>query len=442
MNRIGVISLGCAKNQVNTEQMMWSLRDAGYSVSGEVEGADVALINTCGFIESAKQEAIEHILALGLMKKEGTVGSILVAGCLSERYKDELLAELPEVDGIIGCGGFSRVTDAVAAVLEGSRPRILGDLNAPVDETPRILTTPEGWAYLKIAEGCDNRCSFCVIPDLRGRYRSRPQEAILKEAGEMAADGVRELIVVAQDITRYGTDLYGERRLPDLLEALCRIDGFRWIRLHYLYPDEFSDRLIDLIAGEEKILPYLDIPIQHINDKILTRMNRRGTGNDIRVLFAKLRERIPGLVLRTSLITGLPGEGEAEYEELRAFLRRERIERAGVFPYSPEEGTPAARMADRVTTEEAVLRAEKLMELQNQIMDDFDQSRVGRITQVLTEGFDPDQELYYGRSYAESPDIDGVIYFEGMKTTAAGIFEQVEITRTGDGAVFGRARKG
>jgi len=442
MNRIGVISLGCAKNQVNTEQMMWSLRDAGYSVSGEVEGADVVLINTCGFIESAKQEAIEHILALGLMKKEGTVGSILVAGCLSERYKDELLAELPEVYGIIGCGGFSRVTDAVAAVLEGSRPRILGDLNAPVDETPRILTTPEGWAYLKIAEGCDNRCSFCVIPDLRGRYRSRPQEAILKEAGEMAADGVRELIVVAQDITRYGTDLYGERRLPDLLEALCRIDGFRWIRLHYLYPDEFSDRLIDLIAGEEKILPYLDIPIQHINDKILTRMNRRGTGNDIRVLFAKLRERIPGLVLRTSLITGLPGEGEAEYEELRAFLRRERIERAGVFPYSPEEGTPAARMADRVTTEEAVLRAEKLMELQNQIMDDFDQSRVGQITQVLTEGFDPDQELYYGRSYAESPDIDGVIYFEGVKTTAAGIFEQVEITRAGDGAVFGRARKG
>lgn len=436
LNKIGIISLGCAKNQVNTEQMIWLLRDAGYSVSGEVTGADTVIVNTCGFIESAKTEAIEHILALGMMKKEGQLGNIIVAGCLSQRYKDEILSQMPEVDGIVGCGSFNEIVSAVRQVEKGEQPVMMGNIDAPIDESDRVRISPPSWAYLKIAEGCDNRCSYCVIPTLRGRYRSRPEENIIAEARQLATDGVKEIIIVAQDITRYGTDICGKRMLPQLLEKLCRIEGLSWIRLHYLYPDEIEDSLIDVIVGEEKILPYLDIPIQHISDRILTRMNRRGTGSEIRLLFAKLRERIPNLVIRTSLITGLPGEGEAEYEELAAFHRREKIERAGVFPYSPEEGTPAAAMTDRADGDTAVKRAEKLMEIQSIIMDDFDMSRIGSETDVITEGFDVERDMYYGRSYAESPEVDGYIFFSGGQS-AVGDFVKIRIINAGDGEVLG-----
>jgi ribosomal protein S12 methylthiotransferase len=311
---------------------------------------------------------------------------------------------------------------------------LFGDINAPVSETGRIILTPPGWAYLKIAEGCDNRCSYCIIPTLRGGFRSRPMENILEEAEELAENGVKEIIVIAQDITRYGEDLYGKRMLPELLEKLCEIDGIVWVRLHYLYPDEIDDALIDVVAENDKLLNYLDIPIQHINDKILSKMNRRGDGAYIRALFKKLRERIPGLVLRTSLITGLPGEGEAEFSELCEFLREAKIERAGVFPYSPEEQTPAYEMP-RPDRETAVRRSELISELQSSIMDEYNESRVGTVEKVLCEGWDG--EYHFGRSFAESPEIDGYILFEG-ENIKTGEFYDIDITNVVNGEPAGK----
>jgi ribosomal protein S12 methylthiotransferase len=431
--KIGLISLGCAKNLVNSEQMLFLLREAGYEITGETENVDAVIVNTCGFIESAKMEAIETILELGQTKKEGSLKKIIVAGCLSERYKDEMLTELPEVDAIVGTGSYNEIVSAVKEALEGGRVTWFTDINIPDPEIPRVVTTSEDWAYIKIAEGCDNRCAYCVIPDLRGKFRSRPMENIIAEAETLARRGIKELIVVAQDITRYGTDLYGRRTLSELLKKLCVIDGIAWIRLHYLYPDEIDDQLIDVIAEHDKILKYLDIPIQHISDSILKKMCRRGTGAEIRALFKKLRSRLPGLVLRTSLITGLPGEGEEEFEELCAFLREARIERAGVFPYSPEEGTPAAAM-ERPDSETAARRAELIMDIQAQIMDQFNESRIGSRVKVLVEGYDGG--YHRGRSYAESPEIDGVIWFTGGAPEASG-FHDVVITGTMDGDLTG-----
>ena len=315
-----LISLGCPKNLVNSEQMLYLLDEAGYRLVPEPEGADFAIVNTCGFIDAAKSEAIENILNLAALKQQKKLGGLIVTGCLSERYQDSILQELPEIDAVLGVGSFGDIVGACNAVLEGRKASLFGDKNAPVDELPRLVSTGPGWAYLRIAEGCDNFCAFCAIPYIRGRYRSRPMENILEEARDLAAHGVKELIVIAQDITRYGTDLYGKRSLAALCRELGQIEGVEWIRLHYLYPDQFDDELIDEIAHNDKIVKYLDIPIQHINDAILKRMNRRGTGEEIRALFRTLRQRIPGLVLRTSLIAGLPGEGEAEFEELCAFL--------------------------------------------------------------------------------------------------------------------------
>ena len=306
---IGMISLGCAKNQVNAEQMLFLLRVAGYEILPDPDGADLVIINTCGFIEAAKTEAIDNILAMGELKKEGRVGKILVTGCLAQRYQMEIVQEMPEVDGVLGTGSYYDIVSAVGKVLKGELVSEFGDINAKLQEPQRILTTPEHYAYLRIAEGCDNHCAFCIIPQLRGKYRSRPMEELLKEAQDLADSGVKELIVIAQDTSRYGIDLYGERKLAELLQKLCQIEGFVWVRVHYLYPDEMSDELIDVLANEPKIVKYLDIPIQHINDNILRAMNRRGNGEYVKKLLTKLRERIPGLVLRTSLITGLPGEG-------------------------------------------------------------------------------------------------------------------------------------
>ena len=408
--KVGVISLGCAKNLLNSEQMMYLLRDAGFEVTGETEGVDIVLLNTCGFIESAKTEAIETILELGRAKAEGQFRKLIVSGCLTERYKDEILTELPEIDGVIGVGSFADIVTAVTLVLSDEKPAIFGDINAPIDEIDRILTTSPAWAYLKIAEGCDNRCAFCVIPDIRGRFRSRPMENILKEARGLAARGVRELIVIAQDSTRYGLDLYKKRSLAELLLKLCEIDDLRWIRLHYLYPADIDDKLIDVIAQNDKILKYLDIPIQHVSDNVLKKMRRRGNGSGIRRLIAQLREKIPNLVIRTSVITGLPGEGDEEFAELCEFLKNARIERAGVFPYSPEEGTAAALM-ERVDSDAAMRRAEMVTDIQARIMDDFSHNRLNSTVTVLIEGHDGVH--YYGRSYAESPDIDGYVYVRG-----------------------------
>ena len=429
-----MISLGCAKNLVNSEQMLYLLDEAGFTLVPDPEGADLAIVNTCGFIDAAKSEAIDNILQMAELKKEGKLGGLIVTGCLSERYKASILEELPEIDAVLGVGSFGDIVGAANTVLAGRTASLFGDQNAPVEEISRVVSTGPGWAYLRIAEGCNNFCAFCAIPYIRGHYRSRKLENVVAEARELAAHGVKELIVIAQDITRYGTDLYGKHCLAQLCRELKQIEGIEWIRLHYLYPDQFDDELIDEIAHNDKIVKYLDIPIQHINNAILKRMNRRGTGDEIRALFKTLRERIPGLVLRTSLIAGLPGEGEAEFEELCAFLKEARIERVGVFPFSPEEGTPAAAMA-HVDAEEAQRRADLIMELQAPIMDDFCQRFLGQTLRVLVTDYDEESQQWVGRSYADSPDIDGEVYFEG--TAREGEFAEVHITAAEDGLLYG-----
>ena len=434
--KVSFISLGCAKNLVNTEQMMALCRDAGITLQDEQSGADVVVINTCGFIDSAKEEAIDTILAVANLKEEGLVGKILVTGCLSQRYQQQLTEELPEVDGVMGTGSYSRIVEALHALADGETPRYFDSINEPVEELERVLTTPRYYAFLRIAEGCDNRCAFCVIPSLRGRYRSRRMEDVLAEAKKLADAGVKEIIVIAQDITRYGLDLYGERKLAALLRELCKLD-FHWVRLHYLYPDEFTPELLDTIAEEPKILKYLDIPIQHCNDRVLKAMRRRGDKAELTALLKALREKIPGVVLRTSLITGLPYEDEAAFDELCDFLREVRIERAGVFPYSPEEGTAAAEMPERVDTAEAERRAELVVDVQSRIMDDFNENRMGDLVEVLCEGFDPQSMQYMGRSYAESPDIDGHIYFTSDADVDPGDFVMVRITGAMDGELVG-----
>ena len=437
--RIGMVSLGCAKNQVNAEQMLFLLQQAGFQIAGDPDGCDLAIVNTCGFIDSAKSEAIDNILALGQLKAEGRLGKILVTGCLAQRYQEEILKELPEVDGILGTGSYYDVVGAVKKVLAGQTVSQFDDIDAPLDETARILTTPEHYAYLKIAEGCDNHCSFCVIPTLRGRYRSRELDDVLYEARTLARDGVKELIMVAQDISRYGTDLEGHAHLlPQLMRELCRIDGIHWVRLHYLYPDELTDEMIDVIASEPKIVKYLDIPIQHVNDTILKRMNRRGDRKFLEAMFRKLRERIPGVVLRTSLITGLPGEGEEEFDELCGFLREYKLERVGAFAFSPEEGTLAARM-EYPPTEVAQQRAEIVAEIQSRIMDAYNESKLGQTMEVLCEGWDEEEEAYFGRTYADSPDIDGKVWFSSDRTVHTGEFVQVQITDVYDGELIGEA---
>ncbi|MCD8331590.1 MAG: 30S ribosomal protein S12 methylthiotransferase RimO [Oscillospiraceae bacterium] len=434
--KLAFISLGCAKNLVNTEQMMALTRQAGHQLLEEPEGADVAVLNTCGFIDSAKSEAIDSILALAQLKDQGRLGKLLGTGCLPQRYQTELLEEMPEVDGVLGTGSYPQILSALEQLQAGGRPVFFEDIDHTQEELERVLATLPYSAYLKIAEGCDNRCAYCVIPSLRGRYRSRPMENLLAEAEQLARQGCRELIVVAQDITRYGTDLYGRRALPELLEGLCRLP-FHWVRLHYLYPDEMDDELIDVIAAQPKILNYLDIPIQHIDDKILRSMNRRGTGAEIEALFEKLRRRLPGLVLRTSIIAGLPGEGEAEFERLCDFLRRAKIQRAGIFPFSPEEGTPAARMPDQVPPEVAQRRVELLVDLQSRIMDEYNESLLGGAMEVLCEGFDEDVGCWRGRTWADSPDVDGHVYFTAAGTLAPGTFVNVVITGTQDGDLTG-----
>lgn len=437
MATIGFISLGCAKNQVDCERMMFRVQEAGYTVSDGVVDCDVVVINTCGFIDSAKSEAIDHILRVAELKKAGRVGKILVTGCLSQRYPDEIRQELPEVDGVLGTGSYTEIVPAIEELLEDKHVEDLGSIDAPEVETGRIMTTPAHYAYIKIAEGCDNRCAYCIIPYLRGRYRSRQMDDVLYEARMLAESGVKELIVVAQDTSRYGTDLPGHKRLlAPLLRELCKIEKLHWIRVHYVYPDEIDDELIDTIAQEEKIVKYLDIPIQHCNDTILKKMNRRGSGAFVAALLAKLRERIPGLVIRTSIITGLPGEGEAEFAELCEFLKKQRMERVGAFPFSPEEGTPAAKM-DYPDSDVAQQRAEMVEEIQSRIMDDYNASMVGRTLEVLVDGYDEDAEQFYGRTYADSPDIDGRVWIACDEPLTVGDFVQVTIDAVEDGDLCG-----
>ena len=437
MAKIGFISLGCAKNQVDCERMMFRVQEAGFEVRPDVVGCDVVVINTCGFIDSAKTEAIHAILQMAARKDEGLVGKILVTGCLSQRYQDEIMKEMPEVDGVLGTGSYTQVVPAIEALLEERSVQEFGDIDAPEEEIGRILTTPEHYAYLKIAEGCDNRCAYCIIPYLRGKFRSRQMDDVLYEARVLAANGVKELLVVAQDTSRYGTDLPGHKRLlPELLRRLCEIDGLHWIRLHYLYPDEIDDELIEVIASEEKIVKYLDLPIQHCNSRILHLMNRRGDGPFLRQVITNLRKKIPGLVIRTSVITGLPGEGEEEFAELCDFLKEMRMERVGAFPFSPEEGTPAATM-EFPDSSVAQQRAQMVETIQSAIMDAYSESMIGKTVEVLVDGYDEEMEQFYGRTYADSPEIDGRVWIATDEPLTEGTFIKVCVDAVVDGDLSG-----
>lgn len=439
--RVAFISLGCDKNRINLEQMMALVQAAGHEiVQNPLEGADVVVINTCGFIDAAKEEGIANILQMAHLKDEGVLTKILVTGCLSQRYREDIKESLPEVDGLLGTGSYTDIVAAIEDVMGGQMPEYYGDIRRTDEEGKRVLSTPSYMAYIKIAEGCSNGCAFCAIPKLRGPYRSRRMEDILAEAEVLAGSGVKELLVIAQDVSRYGVDLYHEHKLAELLRALCRLD-FHWIRLHYLYPDDLTDEAIEVIATEPKIVHYLDIPLQHCNDRILKAMCRRGTKAEIIALLDKLRARMPDVVLRTSLITGLPGEDEDAFEELCEFLREQKLVRAGVFAYSPEEGTPAARMPDQVDDAEKERRLNLLIDVQSDVMDEYNESRLGEVVEVLAEGFDGEMGCYAGRTYADSPDIDGHVYFTAAGRVEPGTFLHVRLTDTVDGDLMGEVEE-
>ena len=435
--KVAFISLGCPKNQVDSEQMLALLRDAGMTHVPDPDGADVAILNTCGFIESAVKEGLSEIFTLSSLKKEGRLKKIIVTGCIPERYKGDFLNELPEVDAVLGTGSIQKIVSAVSAALKGQKSACFDDIEKSSLSGQRVLLSPPFTAYLKIAEGCDNHCAYCVIPTLRGRFRSRTEEGILSEAKALADNGVKELILVAQDLTRYGLDLYKERRLASLLEKLCTLPNIEWIRLHYLYPDEIDDRLLDVIAGNKKILHYFDIPIQHISDKILSSMNRRGNRAFIEALFDKIRKKIPDAVLRTSIIVGLPGETDNEFSELCEYLKKAKLPRAGIFSYSQEEGSAAATMENQVDDETKSRRLEILGDIQYTVMEEYNERQIGCVLRILCEGFDSDLGYYYGRSFADSPDIDSKVFFRSGSPVSAGEFSNVRISGTIDSDLTG-----
>ena len=442
MPKIGLISLGCAKNLVDSEHMLALLRAAGWEITEDMAEADVGVVNTCGFIEAAKSEAIETILETAQFKQTGKMKGLVVTGCLVQRYAQEIQKELPEIDVICGTGSYENIVDAANAALGGQKAAYMADMASAALEGDRSRLTPSYTAYFKIAEGCSNRCGYCIIPKLRGPYRSREMAALLEEARELSAAGVKELIVIAQDITKYGMDLPEHKRLlPELLRQLCELD-FTWVRLHYLYSDQITDKLIDVIATEPKIVKYLDIPLQHVSKRILRAMHRPGDGEEFAALIAKLRERIPGLVLRTSLIVGLPGETEEEFAELCSFLQETQIERVGVFEFSPEEGTEAAELPDQIDVETKANRRLIVEELQSGVLDDYNTSRHGEVMDVLCEGWDDEQQLWFGRTYADSVEVDGHVYFESDDAPTVGEFVPVLITESLGPDLLGVRQKG
>ena len=442
MPKIGLISLGCAKNLVDSEHMLALLRAAGWEITEDMAEADVGVVNTCGFIEAAKSEAIETILDVAQYKQTGRMKGLVVTGCLVQRYAEEMKTELPEIDALCGTGSYENIVDAANAALGGHKAAYMADMASAALEGDRSRLTPSYTAYFKIAEGCSNRCGYCIIPKLRGPYRSREMDALLAEAKALADAGVKELIVIAQDITKYGMDLPGHKRLlPELLRELCKLD-FTWVRLHYLYPDQITDELVDVIASEPKIVKYLDIPLQHVSKRILRAMHRPGDGAEFAALIADLRQRIPGLVLRTSLIVGLPGETEEEFAELCTFLQETQIERVGVFEFSPEEGTEAAELPDQIDAETKANRRLIVEELQSGVLDDYNTSRHGETMDVLCEGFDDEQQLWFGRTYADSVEVDGHVYFESDDTPQAGEFVPVLITESLGPDLLGVQQKG
>jgi ribosomal protein S12 methylthiotransferase len=428
-NKVGIVSLGCAKNQVDAEVMLGLLSQKGYEIVNESADADIILVNTCGFIGPAKEESINAILEQGQYKKKGSCKALIVTGCLGERYSSELIEEIPEVDAVVGTGNYAKIIEILDNIKAGSRNTWLGHIDDPLDDSlPRIVSTGNRTAYLKIAEGCDNHCTYCIIPKLRGRFRSRNVESLLKEAEELVNSGIREIIVIAQDITRYGQDSKGGYNLVTLLKELCRIPDLKWIRLMYCYPDRITDELIELIAREDKICKYLDIPIQHINQGILSKMNRISNSKQIRDLLSKLRQRIPDIIIRTSLIVGFPGEGEAEMQELIDFVEEGHFNHIGVFPYSQEEGTRAASFPNQVEESVKEERRNQLMSTQKKISKRLMKARVGEKCEVLIEGRES-EDLYYGRSYGEAPEVDGLIYVYSKDPLQTGDFVNITITK-------------
>ena len=410
-NTVGIVSLGCAKNRVDAEMMMYKLNEAGFRLVQDAAMADAAIINTCGFIESAKQESIDEILELAQLKKEGKIKAIIVTGCLAERYSSEIMKELSEVDAVIGIGKNADIAEVVRKALDGEKVEEFPDkLNMPL-EGGRVQSTEQHWAYLKVADGCDNCCTYCAIPLIRGRFRSRKMETIVEEAERLVGNGVKEINVIAQDTTRYGEDLYGKLMLPELLKKLCGIGGLQWIRILYCYPDRITDELLDVIREEDKIVKYIDLPLQHCNGRVLKAMNRRGDKENLTALIKHIREKIPGVVLRTTLITGFPGESEADFAELSEFVGETRFERLGCFAYSQEEDTPAALMDGQVDEDVKNRRAELIAEQEAVIMNDWCESIVGREIDVLTDGFDRYAECWFGRSAFDAPEVDPCVFF-------------------------------
>lgn len=436
--RVGMVSLGCPKNQVDAEHMLYSLRSEGFEIVQDAALSDVVIVNTCGFIESAKQEAIDTILEFCTLKQEGRIKAVICTGCLAERYREEVLNEIPELDAVIGIGSNDKLCSIIREVLERQESITdFGDKCGLCLEGGRIISTQPFYAYIKIAEGCDNCCTYCAIPSIRGRFRSRKLEDIISEAKWLAENGVTELVVVAQDTTRYGEDIYGEPSLAKLLRELCRIDGLKWIRTLYAYPERITDELLDAIAEEEKLVKYLDIPIQHCNKEVLKRMNRHGDRETLTALIHKIRRRIPGITLRTTLIAGFPGETDEQFEELCEFVREMRFDRLGCFAYSAEEGTPAAGMEDQIPLKIRERRAELIMEEQMFISDSLNEKALDKTIEVVTEGFDRYAECWYGRSAADAPEIDGKIFFISDTKLREGDYVSVHIDDTLDYDLIG-----
>ena len=438
--KIGFVSLGCPKNQLDVEVMLHEVVSAGYEITPDETEADVVIINTCAFIESAKKESIDNILDIAWLKKNRSLKAIIVTGCLSERYRDQIFEELPEVDAVLGVGSIHRIVEAIESVVGGCRYSSF----EPNDEVrlggDRVLTTPDYTAYLKIAEGCDNRCAYCAIPLIRGRFRSRTIEDIVEEAKNLEELGVKELCIVAQDITRYGLDLYGEYKLADLLSAITDATSIPWIRLLYCYPDKITDSLIAEMRDNDRILKYIDIPLQHISDNMLRAMNRHGDGKMIREVISKLRREIPDIVIRTTFIVGFPGETEEDFSELCEFVKEYKFDHAGVFAYSREEDTPAYDFEDQIDEQLKQDREDILMRTQMRINEENISRQIGKTLKVLCEDFDPVSSAYFGRSAADAPEIDGKVYFRSKKKIRAGEFVDVLITEALDYDLIGEAR--
>lgn len=434
------VSLGCDKNLVDSEVMLGLLRDRGYSLTNEEAEADVIVVNTCCFIHDAKEESIQTILEMAEYKKLGRLQVLLVAGCLAQRYQTEILNEIPEVDAVIGTTATNKIVEAIEEVLEGKKAECYADLQAlPLPETNRVNTTGGYYSYLKIAEGCDKFCTYCIIPSLRGKFRSVPMERLIKEARFLAEGGVKELTLIAQETTVYGVDLYGKKMLPELLDKLCEIEGIEWIRLLYCYPEEITEELIETMKRQPKICHYLDMPIQHAADTVLKRMGRRTTHKELIELITKLRKEIPDIALRTSLITGFPGETEEEHQELLEFVKEAGFERLGVFTYSKEENTPAAKMKGQITKKVKVQRQKELMKLQQQISKKRGEEKVGRTIRVMIEGKLPEDDIFIGRSYMDAPNVDGFVFVHSKDSYLSGEFVDVKITQAKEYDLVGEA---